>query len=152
MDNLTRKLDELNAKIDCMSDASSQAASPFNPQQEASTADNSPQNIPSNTPREVKAEHEGESSFSAHALYATKFLQNVVNNNEYSEDVVQEMASIVDTLRDIIHAQKQQSDCLEDLYPHARPRPSGPSLRHLPMPPIDVALSLLWKAKGIDCH
>lgn len=134
-----------------MSDASCQATSPFNSQQAAPAADQSPQNICSNAPI-VKAEHEGESSFSAHALYATKFLQNVVSSNEYSEDVVREMTYIVDTLRDIIHAQKQQSDCLEEGYPHAKRRPGDPSLRHLPMPPIGVALSLLWKAKGIDCH
>ncbi|PLB43733.1 hypothetical protein P170DRAFT_369279 [Aspergillus steynii IBT 23096] len=132
-----------------MSNASSPSTSPFNAQQLACGTERSSKQACADVSRDNTAEYEGESSFSAHALFATKFLQNVVSSNDYSKEVVQEMTSIVDTLREIIHAQKQQSDCPEELYPYARPRPSDSSLQHLPMPPIDIALSALWKAKEI---
>ena len=152
MDNLTRKLDELNLKIDRMSTASSPSTSHFNIQQPACETERASKQACADVSPDHPAEYEGESSFSAHALFATKFLQNVVSSNDYSKEVVQEMTSIADTLREIIHAQKQQSDCPEELYPFARPRPSDSSLQHLPMPPIDTALSALWKAKGIAYH
>lgn len=152
VDNLTRKLDELNLKIDRLSSASSPSANSLNMQQLSCGTERSSKQVCAEIFRDNMAEYEGESSFSAHALFATKFLQNAVNSNDYPKEVVQEMTSIVDTLREIIHAQKQQSECPEEVYPCARPRPNDSSLEDLPMPPIDVALSCLWKAKGIDGH
>ncbi|KAF7557238.1 hypothetical protein G7Z17_g787 [Cylindrodendrum hubeiense] len=93
-----------------------------------------------------RPEYEGESSLLAHAVFATKFLQGEVNNN-HSTEVFIEMTSVLDTLRTIVEAQKQNTDSIETLYPHAKSIQPGSTARHLPMPPIDKALTCLRMAK-----
>lgn len=94
-----------------------------------------------------KPEYEGESSLFAHAVFATKFLQNSVNSNSPSE-VALEMTSVLNALRGVIDAQKQQSDTIENLYPNALPLPPGASLRQLPMPSTEKAMACLRMAQG----
>lgn len=94
-----------------------------------------------------RAEYEGESSLLAHAVFATSFLQGEVNNN-HSTDVFLEMTSVLDTLRNIVEAQKQNVDSVEALYPHAKPIPPGSTVRQLGLPPIVKAFACLRMAKG----
>ncbi|KAM6535521.1 hypothetical protein FALCPG4_005077 [Fusarium falciforme] len=94
-----------------------------------------------------KPEYEGESSLFAHAVFATRFLQNSVNNNSPSE-VALEMTSVLNALRGVIDAQKQESDTVENLYPNALPLPPGTSLRKLPMPSTEKAMACLRMAQG----
>ena len=98
-------------------------------------------------PCSSKPEYEGESSLFAHAVFATRFLQNSVNNNSPSE-VALEMTSVLNALRGVIDAQKQESDTVENLYPNALPLPPGTSLRKLPMPSTEKAMACLRMAQG----
>ncbi|KAL6415588.1 putative C6 transcription factor [Ilyonectria robusta] len=93
-----------------------------------------------------RAEYEGESSLLAHAVFATSFLQGEVNNNR-STDVFLEMTSVLDTLRNIVEAQKQNVDNVEALYPHAKLIPPGSTVRQLGLPPLDKAFACLRMAK-----
>lgn len=97
-------------------------------------------------PYSSKPEYEGESSLFAHAVFATKFLQNSVRNNSSSE-VALEMTSVLNALRGVIDAQKQESDTIENLYPNALPLPPGTSLRKLPMPSVEKAMACLRMAQ-----
>lgn len=83
-----------------------------------------------------KAVHEGESSLFAHAVFASQFLQNAINNTTNAE-VAHEMEAVLDGLRAAVHSEKQQPDTLDKLYPHAKAIPSGSTTRNLPLPPID---------------
>ncbi|KAJ3466968.1 hypothetical protein MRS44_004532 [Fusarium solani] len=111
------------------------AASEPTPSNPSSFVDESP-------PYSSKPEYEGESSLFAHAVFATKFLQNSVRNNSSSE-VALEMTSVLNALRGVIDAQKQESDTVENLYPNALPLPPGTSLRKLPMPSTEKAMACL---------
>ncbi|KAF5005920.1 hypothetical protein FDECE_7678 [Fusarium decemcellulare] len=93
-----------------------------------------------------KPEYEGESSLFAHSVFATRFLQNAINNNPSSE-VALEMNSVLDALRSVVNDQKQQTDTIENLYPHARPLPLGASLRDLPLPSTEKALACIRMAQ-----
>ncbi|GAB1195065.1 hypothetical protein APSETT444_004319 [Aspergillus pseudonomiae] len=94
-----------------------------------------------------KAEYEGGTSLSAHAIFATRYLQDVVSSTN-SVQIAQEMTSILDTLHGIVDDQKQQRDTLENLYPYAKPIPQGSSIRQLPLPPVEMTLTCLRMAKG----
>ncbi|KAF4967224.1 hypothetical protein FSARC_5203 [Fusarium sarcochroum] len=93
-----------------------------------------------------RQEYEGESSLFAHAVYATSFLQCAVNNNSSSQ-VALEMNSVLNALRNVVDAQKQQTDSLQNLYPNARPLAPGASLRTLPLPDTNKALACLRMAQ-----
>ncbi|KAE8403042.1 fungal-specific transcription factor domain-containing protein [Aspergillus pseudonomiae] len=93
-----------------------------------------------------KAEYEGGTSLSAHAIFATRYLQDVVSSTN-SVQIAQEMTSILDTLHGIVDDQKQQRDTLENLYPYAKPIPQGSSIRQLPLPPVEMTLTCLRMAK-----
>ncbi|KAF4465036.1 C6 transcription factor [Fusarium albosuccineum] len=97
-------------------------------------------------PESSRPEYEGESSLFAHSVFATRFLQNAINNNPSSE-VALEMNSVLDALRSVINGQKQQTDTIENLYPHARPLPPGSSLRNLPLPSTEKALACIRMAQ-----
>lgn len=83
-----------------------------------------------------KEEHEGESSLFAHAVFASRFLQNAIDNTTNSE-VAHEMEAALDGLRSAVNSGKPQSDTLDKLYPHARAIPLGSTTRGLPLPTMD---------------
>src|SRR5699024_6762035 len=93
-----------------------------------------------------KAEYEGESSLFAHAVFASQFLQNAINNTTNAE-VAHEMEAVLDGLRAAVHSGKQQSDTLDKLYPHAKAIPPGSTTRNLPLPPIDRVFMCLRMAR-----
>lgn len=95
-----------------------------------------------------KLEYEGESSLSAQAAFANKFLRDAVSSKP-SADVTGEMASVLDTLSRTIGNQKREQEP-EYLYPHARTLEPGTTLRDLPMPPVETAFTCLRMAKGIE--
>ncbi|KAF5489358.1 putative transcriptional regulatory protein [Colletotrichum siamense] len=92
-----------------------------------------------------KLEYEGESSLSAQAAFANKFLRDAVSSKP-SADVTGEMASVLDTLSRTIGNQKREQEP-EYLYPHARTLEPGTTLRDLPMPPVETAFTCLRMAK-----
>lgn len=83
-----------------------------------------------------KAEYEGQSSLFAHAVFASRFLQNAINNTTNTE-VAHEMEAVLDGLKAAVHSGKQQSDTVDKLYPHAKAIQPGSTTRNLPLPPID---------------
>lgn len=95
-----------------------------------------------------KLEYEGESSLSAQAAFANKFLRDAVSSKP-SADVTGEMASVLDTLSRTIGNQKREQEP-EYLYPHARTLEQGNTLRDLPMPPVETAFTCLRMAKGME--
>ncbi|KAL2831518.1 hypothetical protein BDW59DRAFT_182171 [Aspergillus cavernicola] len=94
-----------------------------------------------------KAEYEGESSLFAHAVFASRFLQNAINNTTTNTKVAHELEAVLDGLRAAVHSGKQQSDTLDKLYPHAKAIPPGSTTRNLPLPPIDKVFMCLRMAR-----
>ncbi|KFA70911.1 hypothetical protein S40288_10163 [Stachybotrys chartarum IBT 40288] len=93
-----------------------------------------------------KNEYEGESSLFAHAVFASRFLQNAINSTTNIE-VAQEMESVLEALRTAVHSGKQQSDALNKVYPHAKAIPYGSTTRQLPLPPVDKVFTCLRMAR-----
>ena len=58
------------------------------------------------------------------------------------------MNSVLNALRNVLDAQKQQTDSLQNLYPNAVPLAPGASLRSLPLPDTNKALACLRMAQG----
>ncbi|KAK3301852.1 uncharacterized protein B0T15DRAFT_442060 [Chaetomium strumarium] len=85
---------------------------------------------------------EGESSLTAHSVFANDFLQKAVSN----KDSHPEMRERIDALRQMIEAMKKQPAAREMSYPHARPvRPAA--LDGCELPPIQKTLEVLKLAK-----
>jgi hypothetical protein len=94
-----------------------------------------------------KTEYEGESSLFGHAQFAATFLQNAIGGNSASE-VRGEMTLVLETLHDIVKSQKQKSDSLGSVFPHARLLPYSSDLRDLPFPPMEKIFGCLRMAQG----
>lgn len=94
-------------------------------------------------------EHQGESSLSAQATFANRFLEDAVSNKSVGSSIFIEMASALDSLRKALGRNSSQQD-RDYLYPHARSLEGGLNLRNLPMPPVEIAFICLRMAKGID--
>ncbi|KAK1147148.1 hypothetical protein N8T08_001887 [Aspergillus melleus] len=92
-----------------------------------------------------KAQYEGESSLFAHAVFASRFLQDAVDNATNAE-VAHEMETVLDSLRVAVQSGKQHSDTLDSLYPHATSIPPGSTTRNLPLPPTDKVFMCLRMA------
>ncbi|KAF7594200.1 hypothetical protein BBP40_009904 [Aspergillus hancockii] len=161
MEYVVKKLEELSQKVTLLSNGPSAVASSHqlvgveqSPEigwaldSYPSTSVPPPQAENSLKDRTVvsKAEYEGGSSLSAHAIFATRYLQDAVSSTN-SADITGEMTSILSALHKVIDDQKQQRDTLENLYPYAKPLPNGSSTRHLPMPPVDMTLTCLRMAR-----
>lgn len=174
MDEISRKIDELNQKMSQLSHEPAKSTSKplvfqdpininqeehcsprFGPTPSSSSLGSTPNpgTLPYNSPDEVreahyasKAEYEGESSLFAHAVSASRFLQNTIDTTTNPE-VAHEMEAVLDGLRAAVHSGKQQSDTLERLYPHAKALPPGSTTRNLPLPPIDKVFVCLRMAR-----
>ncbi|KAF4945910.1 hypothetical protein FSARC_14318 [Fusarium sarcochroum] len=91
-------------------------------------------------------EHQGESSLSAQATFANRFLEYAVINKPVGASITVEMTTVLESLRKALgrnSCQKEQ----DYLYPHARPLERGLTLRNLPMPPVGIAFICLRMAK-----
>lgn len=95
----------------------------------------------------LQSEFGGESSISAHALFATTFLQNVVGNS-HSPRVTVEMAPVMQTLSSIADVQNQTAASSETLFPHARPLEDGRKPVNFPTPAADKVFGCLRMAQG----
>ncbi|KAK4039663.1 hypothetical protein C8A01DRAFT_46920 [Parachaetomium inaequale] len=85
---------------------------------------------------------EGESSLTAHSVFANDFLQKVV-----SRDSRPEMRERIEALRHMVEALKKQPAAHEMTYPHAKPVRPRP-LEGCDLPPIEVTLQVLKLAKS----
>lgn len=164
IDQIALRIEELNRTISQLSLAQPQpdktSSGSINQTTQHASHMNSSPGLVNNTPSSgvtssyeekqtppTQPEFEGESSLSAHATFATKFLQSCVSNSPSSK-VMLEMTSVLDTLKAIVDSQKQKADTLETLYPNARPLPAGASLRQLPPLSIEHALAALRMVQG----
>ncbi|KAF3345703.1 hypothetical protein VdG2_05939 [Verticillium dahliae VDG2] len=101
------------------------------------------------SPAVLQSEFGGESSISAHALFATTFLQNVVGNS-HSPRVTVEMAPVMQTLSSIADVQNQTAASSETLFPHARPLEDGRNPVNFPPPAADKVFGCLRMAQEHD--
>ncbi len=86
---------------------------------------------------------EGESSLTAHSVFANDLLQKVV-----SRDSRPEMREGVDALRHMVDAMKRQPAADEMRYPHAKPVRLV-AVEGCELPPIDRTLHVLKLAKCV---
>jgi siroheme synthase (precorrin-2 oxidase/ferrochelatase) len=94
-------------------------------------------------------DHQGESSLSAQATFANKYLEDAIINKPNGIDIAAEMSSVLESLRIALGRNSNQQEH-DYLYPHARALASGLNLRNLPMPPVDKVLNCLRMTKGND--
>ncbi|KAF6806883.1 fungal specific transcription factor [Colletotrichum sojae] len=92
-----------------------------------------------------KLEYEGESSLSAQAAFANRFLRDAVVNKP-SVDITGEIASVLDSLSRTLGNKTNQQD-VDYLYPNARTLEPGQTIRNLPMPPVESAFVCLRMAQ-----
>ncbi|KAK3304983.1 uncharacterized protein B0T15DRAFT_531016 [Chaetomium strumarium] len=148
IDFIAKKLDDLGYALGNLHDR---------PQANAPRTTSAPPNLPPGAPttaslgsceaRKIltpKLEYEGESSLSAQAAFANRFLHDAIVHRP-SIDITGEMASVLDSLSRTLGAQTDQQDA-DYLYPHAKPLEPGCTVRNLPMPPIESALTCLRMA------
>ncbi|RAQ76499.1 C6 transcription factor [Aspergillus flavus] len=93
-----------------------------------------------------EAEYEGESLLFAHAVFASRFLQNAIDSTTNPE-LAQEMQAALDGLKTAVHSGNQQSHTLGTLYPHAKAIQSGSTTRNLPLPSMDKVFMCLRMAR-----
>lgn len=93
-----------------------------------------------------RQEFQGESSLFAHAVFASRFLQDAVDNST-DPAIAHEMGLVLDDLRMSVRLGKQQPDTLDKLYPYAKALPSGSTTRNLPLPPMEKVFTCLRMAK-----
>ncbi|KAE8137517.1 hypothetical protein BDV38DRAFT_246946 [Aspergillus pseudotamarii] len=93
-----------------------------------------------------KAEYEGESSLFAHAIFASRFLQNAIDSATNAE-VAHEMQVVLNGLKTAVQSGNHKSDTLRTLYPHAKEIPPGSTTRNLPLPLIDKVFMCLRMAR-----
>ncbi|KAH8430586.1 uncharacterized protein LDX57_008250 [Aspergillus melleus] len=91
---------------------------------------------------------EEEPSFLNQALFASQILNGHICDSNGSNGLLRKMASALDNLREVIDSQKRQKATLKTLYPHAGHIPHGSSLDDLPVPPVEISLECLQRAKG----
>ncbi|KAK4243720.1 fungal-specific transcription factor-like protein [Corynascus novoguineensis] len=85
---------------------------------------------------------EGESSLTAHSVFANKLLQKVA-----STDTRPEMLERIEALHNVVESMEKQPAAREMLYPHAKPvRPV--TLEGCDLPPIEKTLQLLKAVKA----
>ncbi|KAH6668653.1 hypothetical protein F5X68DRAFT_176437 [Plectosphaerella plurivora] len=101
---------------------------------------------PARSPGVPQTEYSGESSAFAHALLATSFLQNAVGNSS-SMQISAEMGPVMRTLSTIVEAQKQMTESVDTLFPHARPLEDGRKPQNFPTPPADKIFACLRLAQ-----
>ncbi|CAP80742.1 Pc12g11150 [Penicillium rubens Wisconsin 54-1255] len=88
-----------------------------------------------------------DSTLFSHVIFATRYLQDVVENDPYSH-VAAEMTSALDGLRSTVNAQNQQNETLEGSPPFSKALPPGLGFRELPIPSMDRILACLRIAYG----
>lgn len=105
----------------------------------------------SKSPAVPQPEYSGESSAFAHALLATSFLQNAVGNSSSSR-LTAELGPVMQTLSTIVEAQKQTTESVELLFPHARLSEDGRKPQTFPTPPLDKIFACLRLSEGLFTH
>lgn len=89
---------------------------------------------------------EGTSSLAAQTVLASEFIEDAVGRTSLNE-LSPEMKSALASLQQIVSMQQKKSSDHAARISNQKPMPRG-GLRELPMPPVQVVLSLLREMKG----
>ncbi|KAM5383562.1 hypothetical protein ACJZ2D_002011 [Fusarium nematophilum] len=89
---------------------------------------------------------EGESSLSAHGVFANEFLKNAVRTGSL-QDTSLELRETLDSLHHIVNSLKQQTAATELQYPQAKHIPRPP-LKSSELPPIQKAVALIKQCEN----
>jgi hypothetical protein len=92
---------------------------------------------------------EGDSSLTAHTVFASEFLENTVTRS-LPPDLDPDMRSALSSLQQIASMQNRPSPS-EARFVNAKPLPKG-GIRELPMPPAQVVVGMLREVKGPGRH
>ncbi|CAG8892398.1 unnamed protein product [Penicillium egyptiacum] len=145
IDKLSEMMRQLSRERTCNSGFASSAGSPLHSSlQSKESPVASSDNTTSLKRPDLSLEEAGglESTLFAHVIFATRYLQAVVENDPYS-NVAAEMTSALDALRSMVNAQNQQNEILEDSHPFSKALPPDLSFRELPIPSMNRILACL---------
>ena len=95
---------------------------------------------------DLESTFEGDSSLAAHTAFASEFLENAVQRTSL-RDANPSISSALSSLREIVRMQTLPSTAHEHPFRHRRPLPRG-GLKELPMPPVQLVVSMLRDVKG----
>ncbi|PLB51397.1 hypothetical protein P170DRAFT_400256 [Aspergillus steynii IBT 23096] len=131
IDRIFEVLDELRVKVDNLSqEAHPRLSGGHN--EEATSSNVEPENQP---------------SLLSHAVFASQFLRALFGESNGPRELVRKMELSLGALHGVIDSQRQQKTTLHNVYPYARTMPQGTSLGGLRMPPVEISLECLQKAK-----
>ncbi|KAF7550475.1 hypothetical protein G7046_g8006 [Stylonectria norvegica] len=91
---------------------------------------------------------EGESSLTAHSVFAHEFLQEAVRTSSLQDSSL-EMGETLGSLLHIVDTLKKQTPSTEMIYPHARPVQRHYALS-CELPPIQKAVALMSAGKSVS--
>lgn len=90
---------------------------------------------------------EGESSITAHTVFASEFLHHAVGRTSLDSSLDPSMHSALTSLQQIVHMQRRTSTMADIRFPNQKPLPKG-GLKDLPMPPLRVVVGILRELKA----
>lgn len=99
---------------------------------------------------ESKVGFEGNSLMATESAYASDFLQIAVSRNPLQMSVSKVNAAL-STLKQLVSMQDNQPVSAKEFPLPKRSRLSDCDLRELTMPPMNVVIPLLRKARGMSC-
>lgn len=90
---------------------------------------------------------EGNSSMTAHTVFASEFLEQAVTSSSLDRKFSLDIRRALASLKRMVHMQNRKGPSHESRFTHQKPIPKG-GLSQLPLPPTDIVLSLLREIKG----
>lgn len=90
---------------------------------------------------------EGNSSMTAHTVFANEFLKRAVTSTSLSRQLSPDIQNALASLQQMVHMQDRKGILRESRFTHRRPMPKG-GFAQLPLPPTDIVLKLLREIKG----
>ncbi|KAF3932642.1 hypothetical protein ABW19_dt0201086 [Dactylella cylindrospora] len=90
---------------------------------------------------------EGNSSMSAHTVFASEFLEKAVTSTSLGRQLNPDIQNALASLRQIVRMQNRGEFSCESRFVHQKQMPRG-GFSQLPLPPTDVVLKLLREIKG----
>ncbi|KAK4120198.1 hypothetical protein N657DRAFT_693139 [Parathielavia appendiculata] len=144
LDGVVRLLEELKTQLPSRSPTPTPVPVPAVTASSSTVASSGPTSHASHSTNAESTENvvEGESSLTAHSVFANDLLQKVM-----SRDSRPEMKEKIEALRHMVEVMKKQPAAHEMTYPHARPvRPAA--FEGCDLPPIEKTVQVLKLAKS----
>lgn len=96
---------------------------------------------------ETDGTFEGNSSMTAHTVFASEFMEQAVTSPLFNEKLSHDMRNALASLRQMVQLQRRRQAAHESMFVHQKPIPEG-GLNQLPLPPTDIVLRVLREIKG----